>query len=175
MLLVARCSLLRGAHCCEVLHVDAHCCEVLHSCFINFLFLGVVAFPTSLQIIVTGAVSRRKNQGATLHNDLQGNWCTSFGVFKVTGVPGFGFPTFHPSQPLKIPRGEIEAGDSVEILPLFCGRYSKFTPACRIGVCCEELKVHPRTITCSGSNPIWAWVCRILKGEIEPGVLGMTG
>ena len=121
---------------------------------------------------VTGVVSRRKNQGATLHNDLQGNWCTSFGVFKVSGVLGFGFPTFHPSQPLKIPRGEIEAGDSVEILPFFCGRYSKFTPACRIGVCCEELKVHPRTITCSGSNPIWAWVCRILKGEIEPGVFG---
>ena len=83
---------------------------------------------------------------------------------------GFWVLGFHPSQPLKIPKGEIESGDSVVIPTFFGGRYSKFIPACRIGVCCEEPKVQPRTTTCSGSNSIWAGVFRISKGEIEPGI-----
>lgn len=81
-----------------------------------------VEFPSFFcgRLQVSGTVLlRRRAKGAILHNSSQWNWCTSFGVFKVTVGSGFWVLGLHPSQPLRIPTGEIESGDSVEIPPLF--------------------------------------------------------
>ena len=59
-------------------------------------------------------------------------------------VPGFGFWVSTLLNPQNSEEERLSRGIRLRFLPFFfCGRYSQFTPACRIGVCREEPKVQP--------------------------------